>query len=276
MGNPQLKAEKAKIFTVGVVLQPRIIRNFTVTVDYYNIAINQTIARYGASLILRNCYFGDAAIAQQYCDLILRDEGTRQITRILNKAQNVGDEKAAGIDLAVNYFYLSAFGRFQFGFDGTFLQKYDRTLADGTLVHGKGTYDLGVYPAVKFNTGVRWSYQSFGAGLTARVIGSYKECGQAVSPAGNFAFSGGGLCYPLATIDATNSRTVGIYSAWDLFASYAFPSPFGRTVIAAGVNNLFDRRPVRVYNGFSASSDASTYADGYMGRFFYGRVGHSF
>jgi outer membrane receptor protein involved in Fe transport len=276
LGNPQLKPEKAKIFTVGVVIEPRMIRNLAITADYYNVAIDQTISRFGAPLIVRNCYFGDPTTSQQYCDLILRDEGTRQISRILNKAQNVGSDKAAGVDVALRYLFPSDFGQFVFVFDGTWLQKYDRTLADGTLVHGKGTYDLGVYPTIKFNSGVRWSYQGFGAGVIARVVGSYKECGQAGSPAGNFVFSGGGLCYPLDSIDATNSRTVGVYSAWDLSASYMFPSPFGRTTVAAGVINAFDRRPVRVYNGFTASSDASSYADGYMGRFFYGRVGHTF
>ncbi len=41
-------------------------------------------------------------------------------------------------------------------------------------------------------------------------------------------------------------------------------------VIAAGVNNVFDANPARVYNGSQAQSDASTYD--YMGRYFYLRL----
>jgi outer membrane receptor protein involved in Fe transport len=59
-----------------------------------------------------------------------------------------------------------------------------------------------------------------------------------------------------------------------VFASYTLRSTAGRTMLAAGVNNVFDRAPSAIYNGFTAASDPTAYD--FMGRFFYARVGHVF
>jgi outer membrane receptor protein involved in Fe transport len=43
---------------------------------------------------------------------------------------------------------------------------------------------------------------------------------------------------------------------------------------SAGVNNLLNVEPARVYNGFAANSDTSAYD--YMMRYFYARISHKF
>jgi outer membrane receptor protein involved in Fe transport len=60
----------------------------------------------------------------------------------------------------------------------------------------------------------------------------------------------------------------------DLNASYVLRSPAGRTVLMAGVNNVFDQSPQYVYSAPLANSDPTIYD--YVGRFVYGRVQHTF
>ncbi|HXN82132.1 MAG TPA: TonB-dependent receptor, partial [Myxococcales bacterium] len=267
-GNPNLQPEKAKIGTAGVVIQPSMVKGLSVTFDYYNIAIDNTISSFGESVIVQGCYAGNT----QYCSLIQRD-GTGNISNIYNLNANVGSERQDGIDLAIRYTLPVPveLGRIGLVFDGTWLHKYDRTLADGSVIHGRGTFDLnsggtyGVYPAFKFNAGIAYGLGGFGAGVNTRFIGSWTECGDS-----NGDFSGSGLCYR----DQTYKRRVAAYNTYDVFVSYTLASPLGKTAIAAGINNVFDKAPAVIYNGFTAASDPSAYD--YIGRFPYVRLSHSY
>jgi iron complex outermembrane recepter protein len=271
-GNPLLQPETARIFTAGAVIEPRPIPNFTVTVDYYNIRLFNTITTIGSSTILSSCYPPNGGAPPSYCNLIQRDPSTGALVNILDTNANVGQDSTDGIDLSMRYAVPTpGFGRFGFIFDGTWLHKYDRRLADGTLIHGKGNYDLnnqgqgGVYPALKFNAGITWGLGGFGAGVTSHFIGSFTECGDAAGD-----FSGGGLCYK----SSTYQRRVGAYNTYDLFVSYNLTSSLGKTNIAVGVLNVADRKPQAIYNGFTAASDPTAYD--FVGRYPYARASQSF
>lgn len=159
----------------------------------------------------------------------------------------------------------SDLGRFLLAFDGTWLHSYKRTLADASVLDGRGNYDIAFFPSVKFVSGVTWSSDGLSAGATTRFASSFTECG---SPTG--IFSGNGLC----SVNRNYSRRIRSYNAWDLFASYTLPTSAGRTTLAAGVNNLFDRQPSTIYNGFTAASDPTAYD--FLGRFVYARASHTF
>jgi len=279
-GNPNLQPEKAQIFTAGVVLEPRFARNLSVTIDYYNVNVDNTITTIGASTILAGCY-PTGGSASNYCDLVQRDPSTGRITNIINLNTNAGKDYTDGIDLGLQYALPTDFGRFGWVFDGTWLHRYNRRLADGRLIKGKGNFDLnnqgtgGVYPAFKFLTGLTWGFAGFGAGVNVRYVSSFTECGSVradgrvdLPPAGNF--SGNGLCY----VADTFQRRVPHYDQEDVYLSYAFATAAGKTTLAAGVNNLFDRAPSAIYNGFTAASDPTAYD--FMGRFVYGRLLHAF
>ena len=264
-GNPGLKPETSKTFTTGVVIEPRSVRNLSITVDYFRIQLDQTISTIGAAVILAGCYPSNPNVAPRYCDLVRRDPGTGQITNIFNTAQNVGQDKTDGFDVAMRYAVPRELGRFVLAFDGTWLHSYKRTLADASVLDGRGNYDIAFFPSVKFVSGVTWSSGGLSAGATSRFASSFTECG---SPTG--IFSGNGLC----SVNRSYSRRIRSYNAWDLFASYTLPSSAGRTTLAAGVNNLFDRQPSTIYNGFTAASDPTAYD--FLGRFVYARASHTF
>jgi iron complex outermembrane recepter protein len=274
-GNPLLQPETADIFTLGVVLEPRWVKNLTLTVDYYQIHISRTISAIGEATILNGCYPSTGTPDQAFCDRIARDPLSQQITNIDNLNANIGKEATSGIDLALRYALpIRGVGRFAFAFDGTWLRKHDILLADGRTISGRGNFDLngtdgnfggfgGVNPAWKFNAGLQWALQGFGAGLQTRFVGSFKECGDSAGD-----FSGLGQCY----VDGTYQRKVDAYSQWDAFLSYTVPGAAGRTSFAIGVNNLFDARPPAIYNGFTAATDPTAYD--FAGRFVYARISH--
>jgi outer membrane receptor protein involved in Fe transport len=272
-GNPGLQPETAKIYTVGVVLEPSFLRNFTATIDYFNITVDNAIASITASTILSGCYPTDPSKTPTYCDKIFRGADGK-ITNIIDLQTNVGGDKTAGIDLAFQYgLPPTEFGRFRLIFDGTWLQRFDRLLADGTVIRAKGNYDLGggaslgsIYPKVKLLTGVTWLYQGLGAGLTGRFISGFKECGDS-----NGDFAGAGRCYR----DATYSRTVDAFTSFDVYLSYNFPTSLGRTSLALGVNNVLDTQPPYIYNAF-ANTTSPNYQDGLLGRFGYLRASQAF
>jgi outer membrane receptor protein involved in Fe transport len=265
-GNPDLKPETAKIFTVGAVIEPSIVKNFSVTVDYYNFSLEQTISRLGADVILSSCYPAQAGVAPKYCDKVLRNPASQRIDQIIDLDINVGQTKTDGIDIALRYALPTEVGRFGFIVDATWLNRYNKTLADGSLIKAKGTYDIGVYPAWKANAGANWSMAGASAGLVVRFIGAYKECADNTG-----IMNGGGLCYQ----DDTYQRRVAPSHTEDVYLGYTIASTFGKTNIAVGANNLFDRKPSVIYNGFLASSDPTGGYD-FMGRFVYGRVTQTF
>jgi outer membrane receptor protein involved in Fe transport len=268
-GNANLKPETAKIFTVGAVIEPSMVKNLSVTVDYYNMSVDQSISSYGTAFILNSCYLGDAGQQKQFCPLISRDSLTNRVTNVLDLNVNVGQDKTSGIDLAIRYALPTDFGRFGFVFDGTWLQRFDRILADGTVIHGRGNFDIattgGVYPEFKFNAGLNWVFRDFSAGVSSRFLSAFRECG---TPAGDFR--GSGKCY----VDSTYSRRVSPYNTYDVYVSYSLASPMGKTLISAGMLNAFDRKPSVIYNGFTAASDPTAYD--FVGRYPYARVAHNF
>ncbi|HEY6948701.1 MAG TPA: TonB-dependent receptor, partial [Gemmatimonadales bacterium] len=278
-GNPKLTPETAKVFTAGVVLQPSMVRGFSMTVDYYNFDISNAISAIGESVILNGCYPSDASVAPRFCDLIQRDPNTHRIVQIFNLAANIGGVKTDGIDVSLRYALPTDYGRFGFIVDGTWLHKFDQELADGSIIHGRGVYDLGsgvnggVYPAFKANGGITFGLAGLNLGVTEKFIGSYWECADD-SVANGGLMDGFGLCNQSQGGHADAARKVDPYFQTDLYASYGLNTGFGKTTLAVGLNNTFNVAPPKVYNAFTPTSDPSAYD--FMGRFFWGRLTQTF
>ena len=108
-GNPALQEEKGNSFTAGVVINPRSIaglRNLVVSVDYFNIKIDDAIVTTPLQFILNQCY--NSAI-QQYCDLVVRrpaisgPNSAGSLDEVNTSPSNSGGAKTSGIDVAVDW-----------------------------------------------------------------------------------------------------------------------------------------------------------------------------
>ncbi|WP_416611867.1 TonB-dependent receptor domain-containing protein [Sphingomonas sp. MJ1 (PH-R8)] len=111
-GNPNLKEETSDSYTYGVVVQPTFARGLSLSVDYYNIKVNDVITSPSAQQIANACY--DASdLDNQFCGLIQRAgpdggpngeipfqilEGTLQATLL-----NYAALQVRGIDTEIAY-----------------------------------------------------------------------------------------------------------------------------------------------------------------------------
>jgi outer membrane receptor protein involved in Fe transport len=265
-GNANLKAETARIFTAGIVVQPQVVRNLSITLDYYHITVDDPVGTIGLATILKGCYPGSGSTSfEPYCSLIVRDTNGG-IQHVDDFNTNLRQIRTAGFDLALRYVLPTPVGRFGFAFDGTYLSFFNRDQDHAPTIHGKGNYDLGALPEFKFNTGVNWFLAGFNVGVLGRYVGSFKECSAFDTDSGHY-LSPGGLCWldPNAL-----SRDVGANFVVDLNVGYTFSTVAGRTSLMAGMNNVFDKAPQFVYAAPLANSDPSVYD--YVGRLVYFRA----
>ncbi|MEE4350587.1 MAG: TonB-dependent receptor [Pacificimonas sp.] len=100
-GNPNLQEETAKTWTAGVLVQPRFVPGLTLSVDYYNIEIEDAISAVSAQDIVDSCY-DSTDFPNQFCSQFDRraDFGFS----FLRQSQlNFGRIETAGVELSARY-----------------------------------------------------------------------------------------------------------------------------------------------------------------------------
>jgi outer membrane receptor protein involved in Fe transport len=111
--NPNLTEETADSYTVGAVIQPRMIPGLAISVDYYDITVKDVIVSLGAQQIANNCY--DAPdLNNVFCSLFQRHAGPGldpfgqqpgQIAgnSLIQAGVNFAARKREGLDVNVAY-----------------------------------------------------------------------------------------------------------------------------------------------------------------------------
>lgn len=108
-GNPNLKAEKGRSTTIGLVVTPRsipMLSKFTFTADYFNIKIADAIVSTPRQYALDQCYGGGNT---SFCDFIIRrpanvganSAGSIQYSNVASS--NSGGTGTEGIDLTASW-----------------------------------------------------------------------------------------------------------------------------------------------------------------------------
>jgi outer membrane receptor protein involved in Fe transport len=119
-GNPDLKEESSDTYTVGLVLQPSALPNFSMSLDYYNIEIDDVIARVGTQNIVELCYNRNLT---SYCSQVVRDP-VGEFQSFLDLNQNAASLETEGLDLVANYRWDLGFGLFGTSASSLNLQLY--------------------------------------------------------------------------------------------------------------------------------------------------------
>jgi outer membrane receptor protein involved in Fe transport len=120
--NPNLTAETSDSYTVGVVLQPRWVPGFSLSVDWYDIKVRGIITSLGAQAIVNACY-DQPSLQNVFCDQFTRNltAGTgpngeapgRVIENsLINAPLNFASRRRSGVD--VNMAYRHDFGPVDF------------------------------------------------------------------------------------------------------------------------------------------------------------------
>ncbi len=116
--NANLVPEEAKTFTGGVVLTPSFMPGFRMSVDYFDIQIDQVISSLGAQTVVDRCFtpagssvVGTTQQGNEFCSLIEFGPGTpASILRVRNPRLNLNGLDTSGIDFEFAYNVPSLFG----------------------------------------------------------------------------------------------------------------------------------------------------------------------
>lgn len=216
-GNPQLKPEKSRQFSVGLVLQPN--KNWNGSLDYWIIRKTDIISEIGEQTVFDNpVYYNDP-------NIVVRDEDG-VVSFLQFKKENRGKLNTAGLDIDLNWHGdATSMGRFSASLNGTLITKY-KFQSDplSPMTNGLGVFrDDKAVQRWRHKLNIDWSQGPFSLSLGNTFFSSYRDQ--------NIA----GLADP-----GWNDRDVKAYSLWDLTGSYAFNS---KLKLRAGVINMFDTPP---------------------------------
>jgi outer membrane receptor protein involved in Fe transport len=284
-----LGPELGKSFDFGVVYDPHFIDGLSVSADVWRLYLNNIITSVGAQSVLNLCSSGQLA----YCPMIRRiasGPNQGQIDNITEPTGNLGRLDVKGVDFALNYRLPEfSFGRFNVGFNATYLTQYDVSTAPGTDVNtvyhyaghfltfgssqaaacatGVGSGGVCLFPRWRAQASVGWQLGNFDASWRGRYVGRFRmgspSPSQDVFPAGTCYY--GDYC-----------TLHGLY--YDFGATVYNDIQFGynieslNTRIDVGVNNVGDKQPPLLYanNTLNANTDPSDFD--LMGRFYFGRI----
>jgi iron complex outermembrane recepter protein len=260
-GNPQLKPETADTYSIGFVLQPRVVPNLTFSVDYFNIKIKEVIEAIGGDTILNECLasVGNPAQAAEFCPFVHRGLAgslwTTPAGFVKDTNVNAGQLATKGFDFKGSYRVpLPAAGSLLFGFEGTKLQ----TLTTTPIASLGSSYDCTGYfgsicgagdPKWRHVLNVTWStpWDALDLTLRWRYLGSVSS-----EQTSSNKFLSGSPFLPLSTIPA--------YSYVDLTGTFNL---YKNVRLELGVNNIADKDPPIVVGGdCSTSSPAGANCNG--------------
>jgi len=237
-GNTELKPETADSLTLGLVFSP--VKNFTGTIDWWMIKVDDIISNAPPSTLLTSCLN-----TGQFCNLIQRDSlGTLWALpsgKVVAINDNLGGYNTSGIDFGLNYGYsVGDMGTLGFNFLGTWLNKWEFE-----PIKGQGKFDCagffgpqcsqakGPLPTWRHKVRATWATPwDVQFALTWRHIAKVKNESLSSDPL---------LAAPTADVD----RELGARDYFDLALAWNINKTF---TLRAGINNIFDKDPPIVTN----------------------------
>ncbi|MBZ6377713.1 TonB-dependent receptor [Pacificimonas flava] len=100
-GNPNLQEEESSTYTIGAVVTPYFLPGVNITVDYFNVEVDDAIASINGDQTLRDC-FDKLDLDATTCQAVNR-LSNGQIDYIDTNLANLGNLKAEGLDAQIDY-----------------------------------------------------------------------------------------------------------------------------------------------------------------------------
>jgi outer membrane receptor protein involved in Fe transport len=248
-GNPELKSEKGRSTTIGVVFTPRsipMLNKFTFTADYFNIKIADAIVSTPRQFALNNCYSGANTT---FCDFITRrpsgdgQNSAGSLKYVDTAVSNSGGLGTEGIDLTAAWADRVGPGRLSSKLSYTYTKQGYTVPLPGAArnpfagevgaAKNKAFLDLG-YKLGDFNVTTQVTYIGRSS-LDDQFLGEYDL--------------------------APNSVKIGSRTYTDLQLSYLLTK---KSELYFGMNNAFDQKAPRIISGLpgdntGTETDAGTY-----------------
>jgi iron complex outermembrane receptor protein len=247
-GNPDLREETAKTWTIGTILQPRFLPGLAIRADWYDIKLKNAVNFVTAQQLAELCV-DQPSLANPFCDAIVRQNGnvgTAEPGNIISFTvlpQNVSQFRTTGLDMNLSYRLRTAkLGTFNLNMIGNYLKRLQFIGTPGAdVTESRGEAFV---PKYTLNSDLTWKM--------GRLTLNY------------------GLLWHSKTKRFTNQQTENnpdivaskylyLKERWqhDIYAAVDVGSQF---TLYGGINNLFDQKP---------DIGTNTYPVPSVGRFFY-------
>ena len=230
-GNPDVKAETAETLSVGFVWQ--IVDGLSMTLDYYDVSVEDAIATTSRTTVLNRCFDVPASEFDATCGGNALRDYKGALTEVHSGTSNENNIDTNGFDLEVNYKVDIGPGSFGADFIWNHTDEWVQTsIEDGSKVDYAGEV---LTPEDRANLNLSYTMDNMSFAWRMRYIG---ETVDSVEEA-NFNFS---TFEPLGEFNNFDSE---IYH--DVSATYYFNDNAEGTI---GIRNLFDTEPQFAGQGF--------------------------
>ncbi len=247
--NAQLKPEKSKTATIGIVFEPTSNLNFEL--GYFDIKISNGIKSLTGDDILKDWFSkrtGPTASTSVYANRLIRNTAG-YLDYVNASLENVGQTRVSGFDLGARYRISTGYGVFTPSWEATYLTKSSET----NVVTNEVEETLGKYvrggPALRLkqNFSLDWDQGDWAGAVRYFLQSGYKDYDE-----------------------------VGKVPSYDLWSMQAQYKGIKNVVLTVGVLNLADKKPPKtVQEDYFQVGFDPTYAD-VKGRSFYVRAGYKF
>ena len=281
-GNVNLTPEEGDTLTIGLAWSPEFAQGFSMTLDYWEIEIDDAINTPSANVVLAGCFAGSEAFCESVNRFPASASNYGDIESVLTLTQKVGPETAKGVDFSFNYNLNSGIGLWNFGLFGTYnLERKQLVLKDfdgdglataesadvvGLFEH-RGLGRPKAFPELRWRFDTDWSLGDFGASLSVEFIDEVTDCGnpnadatyltmycpddaeiQSIEPADTY--------FGIPIIDRAYTGTTDAVYYFDLVGRYS--APWG-SQFSVGITNLTDEELPFINQGFNATTDEDTF-----------------
>lgn len=248
--------EQADTTTAGIVWTPTLdwANSFMVSVDYYNIEIEDIIGQFSAQEILDACYLNGNTTE---CAKIVRIGGdlTGDAAGVQRFTTNLKFLQAEGVEVGINFnFDTESLGNLAFSATiNKYLTQESQSSDFVPITDCRGFFGTTCDPIsdLRWIQRTTWSYDDYTVSLLWRHINSVEV--EPVEASRRFE----------------EFRTIDSYDYFDLYASYQMSDNVRFTL---GVDNLFDKDPPVLGNdiGDTSSNSGNTFPSNYdpLGRFY--------
>lgn len=222
-GNTELEPEKSDTYSAGFVFTPTFIEGLTVSVDYFDIEVEDAISFLTPEFVLRQCAeTGDPL----FCDSVNRAPGTGSLWLgnqgyVAAANTNIGFFSTKGWDIVADYtFGIGDLGTLSIGNVMSIITEWDQQEVEGAPIEsckGKWGGSCG-YPTTDFENAMRVTWDTpwdLRLNLAWRHIGA---------------------------VDDTASSNVDLDSV-NYFDLAGIWQPVDYAYVRLGINNLFDKQP---------------------------------
>jgi iron complex outermembrane recepter protein len=245
-GNPEIRAEKGKTTTLGLVLTPGFAPGLSVTVDYYKIRIADAVGQIQPVDALSSCYITDPRADNPLCAAVTRDATTGRIKDGFPVDRNLALIQQEGYDIDARWRQPSPFGMA----GHTLTLQYQASIVKDYLIQRspvldpvdcKGRYGFRcssdavslVAPDYRHRAAVGWQ----AGNLTAQL--GWKRIGKVLD----------------STVGSAGSISAQNY----LDLNVSWRTPVKGLTLGIGIDNLTDKAPPTPLNPSTFNTFADTY-----------------